>query len=389
LRGAVRQGGRAVLRSTPANAGEIAMDVGIQMVFASYGWDNLGDPQVWDEELRLARLADELGFDVLWSVEHHFFDYSFCPDNLQLMSYLAGVTSHADLGTAAVILPWHDPLRVAEQVAILDHLARGRFRFGIGRGLSRREFAAFRGTMDESRERFDEAAAMILEALRTGYIEGDGKHYKQPRIPIRPRPERSFANRTYAVASSEDSVEAAARLKARMVMFADRPWPMRAAQIERHRELFRKFHNEEALPFLIADFCVCTPTMDDAEDLARRHMGSFVDSNLEHYELLSGHFGKIKGYDAYAKKAELAKEAGRDGIVEAFLKAAVWGTPDRILRELETRRAAVGEFELCTSFRFGGTPCELAERSLRLYAREILPVLKSWSAAPAPAAAAQ
>jgi alkanesulfonate monooxygenase SsuD/methylene tetrahydromethanopterin reductase-like flavin-dependent oxidoreductase (luciferase family) len=365
------------------------MDVGIQMVFASYGWDGqISDSQVWDEELRLARLADELGFDVLWSVEHHFYDYSFCPDNLQLMSYLAGVTSHADLGTAAVILPWHDPLRVTEQIAMLDHLAKGRFRLGIGRGLSRREFAHFRGTLGETRERFDEAAPMILEALRTGWIEGNGRFYPQPRTPIRPKPERSFEGRTYAVASSEDSVEAAARIKARMVMFADRPWPMRAAQIERHRELFRKFHNAEALPFLIADFCVCTPTMDGAEELARRHMGSFVDSNLEHYELLTGHFSKIKGYDAYAKKAELAKEAGRDGIVEAFLTAAVWGTPDRILRELETRRAAVGEFELCTSFRFGGTPYDLAERSLKLYAKEILPVLKSWGA-PTVAAAAK
>jgi alkanesulfonate monooxygenase SsuD/methylene tetrahydromethanopterin reductase-like flavin-dependent oxidoreductase (luciferase family) len=70
------------------------MDVGIQMVFASYGWDDgITDAEVWDEEIRLARLADELGYDVLWSVEHHFYDYSFCPDNLQLMSYLAGVTS--------------------------------------------------------------------------------------------------------------------------------------------------------------------------------------------------------------------------------------------------------------------------------------------------------
>jgi alkanesulfonate monooxygenase SsuD/methylene tetrahydromethanopterin reductase-like flavin-dependent oxidoreductase (luciferase family) len=110
------------------------MDVGIQMVFSSYGWDGISDAQVWDEEIRLARLADELGYDVLWSVEHHFYDYSFCPDNLQLMSYLAGITSHADLGTAAVILPWHDPLRVAEQVAMLDYLAKGRFRFGICRG---------------------------------------------------------------------------------------------------------------------------------------------------------------------------------------------------------------------------------------------------------------
>ena len=112
--------------------------------------------------------------------------------------------------------------------------------------------------MDESRERFDEAAPMILDALRTGVMEGNGKFYKQPKTPIRPRPTRSFESRTYAVASSEDLVEAAARLKARMVMFADRPWPMRLPQIERHRELFRQFHGAEAPPFLIADFCVCT-----------------------------------------------------------------------------------------------------------------------------------
>ena len=99
------------------------MDVGLQMVFSSYGWSNVSDAQVWDEELRLARLAADLGFDVLWSVEHHFNDYSFCPDNLQLMSYLAAVCPDVDLGTAAVILPWHDPLRVAEQVSILDHLS--------------------------------------------------------------------------------------------------------------------------------------------------------------------------------------------------------------------------------------------------------------------------
>jgi hypothetical protein len=118
-------------------------------------------------------------------------------------------------------------------------------------------------------------------------------------------------------------------------------------------------------------------------------MGSFVDSNLEHYELLSGHFSRIKGYDAYAKKAEMAKDAGRDGIVEGFLTAAVYGTPDRILRALEERRKAVGEFELCTSFRFGGTPYALAEQSLRLYAKEILPVLKAWEGAPKIADAAK
>ena len=64
------------------------MDVGMMMVFASYGWENCSDERVWDEEIRLARLAADLGFDCLWSAEHHFNDYSFVPDNLQLMTYL-------------------------------------------------------------------------------------------------------------------------------------------------------------------------------------------------------------------------------------------------------------------------------------------------------------
>ncbi len=82
------------------------MDVGMMMVFASYGWENIGDDQVWDEEIRLARLAADSGFDALWSAEHHFFDYSFCPDNLQLMTYLAaacpGVGSRHRGGDRAV-----------------------------------------------------------------------------------------------------------------------------------------------------------------------------------------------------------------------------------------------------------------------------------------------
>ena len=80
------------------------MDVGMMMIFAAYGWRDIPDDQVWDEELRLARQAADFGFDTLWSAEHHFFDYSFCPDNLQLMTYLAGVCPNIDLGTAAVIL---------------------------------------------------------------------------------------------------------------------------------------------------------------------------------------------------------------------------------------------------------------------------------------------
>ena len=102
------------------------MDVGVQMV--SPATDGATSPMERSGTTAPPRpAAADLGFDVLWSVEHHFNDYSFCPDNLQLMSYLAAECPDVGLGTAAVILPWHDPLRVAEQVSVLDLLSRGRF----------------------------------------------------------------------------------------------------------------------------------------------------------------------------------------------------------------------------------------------------------------------
>jgi alkanesulfonate monooxygenase SsuD/methylene tetrahydromethanopterin reductase-like flavin-dependent oxidoreductase (luciferase family) len=80
-----------------------------------------------------------------------------------------------------VVLPWHDPLRVAEDVIMLDHLSNGRFIFGMGRGLGRIEFGGFRVNQEDSREIFVEASQMILEALERGYCEYDGKFIKQPR----------------------------------------------------------------------------------------------------------------------------------------------------------------------------------------------------------------
>ena len=114
------------------------MDVGLMLIFSSYGWEGVSDSQMWEEELRLAEIAADAGFDCLWSAEHHFNDYSFVPDNIQLMTHLAAKYPDIDVGTAAVILPWNEPLRVAEKIAMLDEISAGRVRFGMGRGLSRR-----------------------------------------------------------------------------------------------------------------------------------------------------------------------------------------------------------------------------------------------------------
>jgi alkanesulfonate monooxygenase SsuD/methylene tetrahydromethanopterin reductase-like flavin-dependent oxidoreductase (luciferase family) len=258
-------------------------------------------------------------------------------------------------------------------------LCKGKLRLGFGRGLARREFAAFRGTMDESRGRFDEAAPMIVNALKTGFIEGNGPHYPQPRIEIRPRPKYDFSGRIYAVASSEDSVAEAARIGAHMVMFCDRPWPMKLAAIERNRDLHQQFHGRPAPALMITDFCMCGADPAKTEENARKYMGKFVESNFHHYEFFSEHFATVKGYDAYTQRVEMARKGGIEAAIANFMQAVLWGTPDRILRTLESRRSIVGDFELNVAFRYGGVPYAIAEQSLTLFAKEVLPVLHSWN----------
>jgi len=355
------------------------MDVGLLMVFASDGWTDITDGQVYDEEVRLALLAEELGFNVLWAAEHHFFGYSFCPDNVEMLAYLAGATSRIDLGTAAVIMPWHDPLRVAERVAMLDHVSGGRLRLGVGRGLSRREYVPFRDVeMAESRARFDEGTAMLIDGLETGFIEGDGPHFTQSRVEIRPRPERSFKDRFYTVASSDDSVESAARFGGRLTMFADRAWEHRMPSVKKYRDMFQEFHGVTPPPPMTADFCLCMEDAAEADDKARTYMGTYLGSLLEHYEVMGDHFAVTEGYDAYAKAAEVLKRVGESGFLDMFMTAAAYGTPDQILATLEQRRELLGPFEFTTAFRYGGIPFEEAEASMRLFASEVLPVVQSW-----------
>ena len=129
---------------------------------------------------------------------------------------------------------------------------------------------------------------------------------------------------------------------------------------------------------MLIDFVICGTDISQCEEEARQYQGKFMESNFHHYEILSDHFKTVKGYDSYQQKAEIALSAGVEGALDGFMKATSWGTPDRILRELEERRKVVGDFELNVSFRFGGTPYSVAERGLKLFAKEVLPVVKSW-----------
>lgn len=177
----------------------------------------LEDSQGYESFIEYVVEADRLGFRQLFMVEHHFTGQGQVSASMTLLAYLAARTRHIRLGTAVVVLPWHNPVLVAEQVATLDLLSGGRVDFGIGKGYRQAEFDGFCIPMAEATERFDEAAEIIRKAWATphdkngGRFSHHGKRWHYDNIVVEPAPVQRPHPPLWLAAGSHDSVRRAAR----------------------------------------------------------------------------------------------------------------------------------------------------------------------------------
>jgi alkanesulfonate monooxygenase SsuD/methylene tetrahydromethanopterin reductase-like flavin-dependent oxidoreductase (luciferase family) len=363
------------------------MKVGAAIVFQN-PLDARTDYDVYKDDLRLGDLVEPLGFDSIWGVEHHFTDYTMCPDVLQFLTWFAARTKRIHVGSMVVVLPWHDPIRVAEQVSVLDHLSDGRLILGIGRGLGRVEFEGFRVAMNESRDRFVEHAKMILEGLEQGFCELDGTFVKQPRRDIRPRPFKSFRGRTYAAAVSPESARIMAELGIGILIIPQKPWEAVAEELEQYRGIYRQVNAAEPPPTIAAGWTFCDESADRSREMAEKYIIGYWNTVLRHYELAAGHFKGMKGYEYYEKMTQTLKDHGSDGASEFFMNLQVWGTPEQCYEKILDIRSRVGADTFVGVFSYAGMPHAEAERNMRLFVREVMPRLKELPSVRESAAAA-
>src|SRR6185437_4864766 len=152
--------------------------------------DPARDGAVIDETLREAKLADELGADVVWLAEHHFDGISVYADPMVLAGVLAGALRHAGLGFAVIQTALHHPIRLAEQIALLDYLLKGRLIVGLGLGSSYNiyDYQGFGIDHHEAQDRLDEAEAIMLKAWTGGEFAHRGRFWQLDVPLLRPRP---------------------------------------------------------------------------------------------------------------------------------------------------------------------------------------------------------
>jgi len=337
------------------------------------------DVALYNEHMMLGDLAEPLGFDSLFALEHHFTGYSMSPAPLQLLSYYAGRTSRITLGTCVIVLPWHDPIRVAEQIALLDVMSGGRTLMGFGRGAASVEYEGFRIPMEEARPRFVESAQLIIEALSNESFEWNGQFYQVPRMSIRPRPISHPERRFYASSVSPESAEVMAKLGFGLLIVMQNEWPKAAEDVHKYRATTQSVGHAPRPPIILPNVA-CAETREEARDWATRYLGEKWDSIDNHYHFSDGHLGGVKGYESYGKLAKtytkMKDETFRSKATDFYVSIQVVGTPDDCIQQVAELRRLTGTDHLVTEFSFGSMPHHVAELNMRLFADRVMPVLQ-------------
>ncbi|MEV4376305.1 LLM class flavin-dependent oxidoreductase [Streptosporangium sp. NPDC049644] len=162
------------------------MKFGVMNLFPAEGDGD--DAQVLRDTIEEIQIADELGFDSCWLAEHHFSRYGILGNPLMLGTAIAERTRNITIGTAVVVVPLHDPLRIAEDAALLDILSGGRLVLGIGRGYQPNEFRGFGKDRNANKELYAEIVDILKLAWTQENWSYEGKHFQYGDMNIFPKP---------------------------------------------------------------------------------------------------------------------------------------------------------------------------------------------------------
>lgn len=354
------------------------MKAGIALTLSGLGLDR-PDHELYHDELKLIDLAEPLGFDSIWSLEHHFTGYNMVPNPTQMLSYFAARTKRVDLGTAVIVLPWHNPVRVAEDIAMLDVMSNGRTIFGFGRGTATVEFERLDSPQEESRERFAEAATIIRKALTQEVFSHEGKFWKVPPTTIRPRPISHPEQRFYASTVSPESAELMARLGFGMMIIAQSTWEKAADDYHRYCDVARANGYPIRPPFALMTI-ILSEDAAEAAALGDEYIGKGFEHVNLHYGLADGHLAKIKGYEFWGKMAKaytkLSTPEDKAKAVEFFKNLQMVGTPAQVLEKFRHVFGLTNMGHIAAQFLPAAMPYHLGERSVKLMAEKVLPVLQ-------------
>jgi alkanesulfonate monooxygenase SsuD/methylene tetrahydromethanopterin reductase-like flavin-dependent oxidoreductase (luciferase family) len=246
------------------------MKVGVLQFF---GWRDRSIPleDVYDRALQRISVMDETGYDACWLAEHHFTGYSVCPSVHVMAAHVAERTKNLRIGTAVTLAALYHPLRIAEEVALLDVMTGGRINWGAGRGFDPREFETFGVPPEESSARFREAVEIVLAAWTQEKLEYEGEFHRYSGVEVLPKPRQKPHPPTWVAATSPPAVEWASSKGLSILMDPHSPHGEIARKLALYYEgLANAGHSTERRETPIGRLVAVAETDEKAEEIARR-----------------------------------------------------------------------------------------------------------------------
>jgi alkanesulfonate monooxygenase SsuD/methylene tetrahydromethanopterin reductase-like flavin-dependent oxidoreductase (luciferase family) len=183
---------------------------------------------------------------------------------------------------------------------------------------------------------------------------------------------------------SPEAMPLMARLGIGLLIIPQKPWPVVRQDLDAYRATWREAQGPDLLPPapLSGGLVFIDRDPARARERAERYIGGYYHSVMAHYGFHSHAHAGVRGYEFYEGVSRHIDKRGTDGAARDYVDLMPWGTPDQVLAKLERLHELLGMAAFNPSFSFGGIPVEEAEASLRLFAREVLPVLKTWKSEP-------
>ncbi len=309
------------------------------------------------QQMEEVRLLDELGYWAVWFAEHHFVGYALCGDTLTFCAAAARETSRIKLGAGMVVLPFHHPVRVAEQAALVDCLSDGRLLLGIGRGYQPPEFAGFGQRMEDSLARFEQSYAVLQQVMVQDDVSFANDFWSGEHVTIWPKPvQRPIP--IWAAAISDSSFERYGCLGLPILTFPSTvPAEQLKRQIEVYRQVYRDHGHDPAA--LRIGFTAFTYIEED---------GTQADQVFE--AAMTEYFGLLDRLTRLEATAEAAQQV-YDRIPTT---GRMTGNPDQVVERLRQIQQEFGITDVLNVTQYAGV---LSHKqvlgSLRLFAERVMP----------------
>ncbi len=331
-----------------------------------------------EDTLIAGELVEPLGYDSIWATEHYGSAYSMQPNPMQYLAYWAGRTSRVDLGTAVIVAPWWNPVRLASEISMLDILLRGRrLHLGIGRGVAPHEYASLGIPIEESHTYFYDVVNAIRAADGAERFTFDGQVFKIPPTTIRPqaRHKGDLTTKIKAAFTTETSARLAAENGLGQMFVSGDEMPVMTEKVRRFNEIRAELGLPPDQPTTLL-WMYCAETAEEAEEGWEFFHNQLLAAQHHYFEWNNPGFAGIKGYESYEQAH--TTDAGRaDQSLAARRETQPIGTPDEIIDKIKTLQWTISLETLVIHYFYGGMPREKAEKSLKLFAEKVLPAVQA------------